>query len=139
MGNIVGTFLGVTLLAMIVGLVIGIAIWLFFQWLALVIGMAIVKIENKKEFSKLYLGRVILVGFLISILSGIANSIPYVGAIISCLVVYFCHYKITFKDEDERIKKGMAVFYTVLSIVPNILVSLGVLTYVAAIFASLFA
>lgn len=137
MENIIGASFAAIFLILIVCLFMSIAMFLFFQWLTLKIGMIVMKIENKKAFSQRYLGRVILVGFLISALTGITNEIPFIGAILSCFIVYFCHYKITFKAEDERIRKGMSIFYTVMSLIPNIFVSFGIIDYISSLITRL--
>jgi uncharacterized membrane protein len=108
----------------ILAIILAFLISLFFKWLTLYIGACIVGVSDRNRFINSHLLIVILVDVVSSILinavSNLINPIvstPFLMAAVSAILTFICHYYVSFKNDSEGIRKGMAIFYAITSAV----------------------
>lgn len=109
------------------GFILSVAIQCFMFFVA----MCMFKVKNKSYYFSSHMGKLIVVGILSTILSGILSFIVNLltlGLLVNVLSViviggveFLCQYYITFSGDEPGLRKDMSIAYTALAILSLLL------------------
>ena len=113
------------------GILLGFILSIAIQCLMFFVAMCMFKVKNKGYYFSSHIGKLIIIGILSTILSGILSfvlnllTLGLLASVLNVVVIggveFLCQYYITFSGDEPVLRKDMAIAYTALAILTVLL------------------